>query len=69
MSDRLWAYLLDEFAIWGAPERWADRLRPLTRAFDGIMLVLPSRTTPRQVAVLGRRLHEALPSTVAAPSS
>ncbi len=57
VSARLWACLLDEFAVWGTPERWSGRIAKLAAAFDGLMFVLPPRTAPGKVTAFGRRLH------------
>jgi hypothetical protein len=59
LSEPLWRRLLDELAIFGGPPVWAERVGRLSRAFDGIVLVLPPGTTAERIALLGEKLQQA----------
>lgn len=58
VSERLSAYLIEHFCVWGTEDRWSERLRSLEEAgWDGVMFILGQAEQVEVVAEIGERLR------------
>ena len=58
VSERLSAYLIEHFCIWGTEERWRDRLEWLEgEGCDGVMFILGQAEQVEVVREIGERLR------------